>query len=115
MGGYRNGGGRKRAHVQPSSELDVDLSLGCPRSRVENVVSEVTERAGVGGISLATVYHAGRFLQPRSPRRKVYFPEDGTVYFDITPSKYDSSLIKPQVSSEMARGGCPQSFAGGSS
>lgn len=71
---------------------------------VENVVSEVTERAGVGGISLATVYHAGRFLQPRSPRRKVYFPEDGTVYFDITPSKYDSSLIKPQVSSEMSRG-----------
>ena len=53
---------------------------------------------------MATVYHAGRFLQPRSPRRKVYFPEDGTVYFDITPSKYDSSLIKPQVSSEMARG-----------
>jgi hypothetical protein len=27
----------------------------------------------------ATSYHAGRFLQLRSPMQKAYFPEDGTV------------------------------------
>ena len=44
-------------------------------------VADLRERAGLNTISLATSYHAGRFLQPRSPVGKAYFPEDGTVYF----------------------------------
>ncbi|MBX6322837.1 MAG: hypothetical protein IRY94_13490 [Rhodospirillaceae bacterium] len=36
---------------------------------------------GIGGISLATSYHAGRFLRPGAADAKVVFPEDGTVYF----------------------------------
>ncbi len=31
---------------------------------------------GVNMLSLATSYHAGRFLQPGNPRGRVYFPED---------------------------------------
>jgi hypothetical protein len=34
---------------------------------------------GCTTISLATAYHAGRFLQPRSPVRKSYYPEDGPI------------------------------------
>lgn len=70
----------------------------------ETVIREITGRAGLGGISLATVYHAGRFLQPRSPRRKVYFPEDGTVYFQVSPSAYDALRVKPQVASLLSEG-----------
>ena len=36
---------------------------------------------GIGGISLATSYHAGKFLRPAAADSKVVFPEDGTVYF----------------------------------
>ena len=36
---------------------------------------------GLGGISLATSYHAGKFLRPAASDAKVVFPEDGTIYF----------------------------------
>jgi hypothetical protein len=36
---------------------------------------------GIRGITLATAYHAGRFVRPWAPDSKVVFPEDGTVYF----------------------------------
>lgn len=70
----------------------------------DRVVEEITQQAGVGGISLAAVYHAGRFLQPRSPKRHVYFPEDGTVYFHVTPSAYERIRIQPKVASLLERG-----------
>ena len=53
---------------------------------LETVERDLVERAGLNMISLATSYHAGRFLQPRSPCRKAYFPEDGTIYFKPTAS-----------------------------
>ena len=36
---------------------------------------------GLSGINLAVSYHAGKFIHPRSTRHRVYFPEDGVVYF----------------------------------
>ena len=47
----------------------------------DGALGELRDRAGLNSVSLASSYHAGRFLQPRSPKRKVYFPEDGTIYF----------------------------------
>jgi hypothetical protein len=35
--------------------------------------------AGLNTVTLATSYHAGKFLRPHAPRRKVFFPEDGTI------------------------------------
>ncbi len=70
----------------------------------EEVLDEVLGAAGLGGLSIATAYHAGRFLQPRSPRRKVYFPEDGTVYFEPDMRAYRDSQLKPVVSSVVSRG-----------
>ena len=50
---------------------------------------------GVGMISVATSYHAGRFLQPGNPRRRVYFPQDGTVYYRLDPARWTGAGITP--------------------
>lgn len=50
---------------------------------------------GVTMVSLATSYHAGRFLQPGNPRRRVYFPEDGTVYYPPDPARWAGHTITP--------------------
>lgn len=52
--------------------------------------------AGLTSISLATSYHAGRFLQPGNPRRRVYFPEDGTVYYHLDPALWSDAEIAPK-------------------
>ncbi len=66
----------------------------------EEGIITVTNRlrdAGLDTVTLATSYHAGKFLRPHAPRHKVYFPEDGTVYFRPNPSLY--GRIKPRVAS----------------
>ncbi|TNF19007.1 MAG: hypothetical protein EP318_16195 [Rhodobacteraceae bacterium] len=50
---------------------------------------------GVGMISLATSYHAGRFLQPGNPKRRVWFPQDGTVYYRVDEARWEGAEIKP--------------------
>ena len=61
------------------------------------------QAAGLNTVSLATSYHAGRFLQPRSLQRKVYFPEDGTIYFKPTPARWDNIAIRPRVADVVER------------
>lgn len=51
---------------------------------------------GLEGVTLATAYHAGKFLRPHGTGGKVYFPEDGTIYFRPEMARYGA--IKPQVS-----------------
>lgn len=48
-------------------------------------------------VSLATAYHAGKFLSPHNPKRKVIFLEDGTVSFRPDPGLY--GRITPRVHS----------------
>lgn len=50
---------------------------------------------GLNTVSLATSYHAGRFLQPGNPRRRVYFPEDGTVYYRMDNARWAGHEIAP--------------------
>lgn len=50
---------------------------------------------GVNTISLATSYHAGRFLQPGNPKRRVWFPQDGTVYYAVDDDRWDGAEIRP--------------------
>jgi hypothetical protein len=62
----------------------------------ENGVSNSVEEfksLGINTVTLASSYHAGKFLRPKSKIKKVYFPEDGTVYFKSDASKYGE--IKP--------------------
>ncbi|AZO12595.1 MULTISPECIES: hypothetical protein [unclassified Mesorhizobium] len=71
----------------------------------ETVERDIAQRAGLNMISLATSYHAGRFLQPRSPRRKAYFPEDGTIYFKPTATRWADLAIQPKVADVISEGG----------
>src|SRR5436190_18687606 len=70
-----------------------------PWDLADEGVSSVIDRVaalGVNTITIAASYHAGKFLRPHGPSGKVYFPEDGTVYFNADASRY--GLIKPVVS-----------------
>ena len=51
---------------------------------------------GLDTVTIAGSYHAGKFLRPHGRTGKVYFPEDGTVYFRPTERLYGA--IKPLVS-----------------
>lgn len=62
----------------------------------ENGISKSVDefkRIGINSVTLASSYHAGKFLRPKSKINKVYFPEDGTVYFKSDASRYGE--IKP--------------------
>ncbi|HJR20428.1 MAG TPA: hypothetical protein VJ822_02330, partial [Dongiaceae bacterium] len=72
---------------------------------IDQVVADVRDRAGLNGINLATAYHAGRFFQPRSPRRKTYFPEDGTIYFQPDAQLWADRAIVPKVADLVAERG----------
>ena len=48
---------------------------------------------GLDTVTIAGSYHAGKFMRPHGQAGKVYFPDDGTVYFNADPSRYGG--IKP--------------------
>ncbi len=52
---------------------------------------------GLTHINLATAYHAGKFLLPRNPRHRTFFPEDGSVYFRPDLACY--GRIRPRLNS----------------
>jgi hypothetical protein len=59
-------------------------------------ISAVLDRAaglGLDTLSYAGAYHAGKFLRPHGKSGKVYFPEDGTIYFRADPARY--GRVKP--------------------
>lgn len=62
----------------------------------DTAIAELRD-CGLNCISLATSYHAGRFFQPRSPLRKAYFPEDGTIYFSPDARLWQGKRIVPKV------------------
>ncbi|NBN77573.1 hypothetical protein GWI72_04745 [Microvirga tunisiensis] len=85
---------------------------------VEHVTGELAALAGATHLSLAAAYHAGRFIQPRSSRRKIFFPEDGTVYYAPDAGLWQEAEITPRQaavsrdSDLMARLGAAQSGGG---
>src|SRR6202011_2312030 len=54
---------------------------------------EIVSAQGISAVTLALSYHAGKFISRRSTQGRVYFPEDGAVYFNPTLSRYGK--IKP--------------------
>ena len=52
---------------------------------------------GLDTVTIAGSYHAGKFMRPHGKTGKVYFPEDGTVYFNADASRYGA--IKPLANS----------------
>jgi hypothetical protein len=67
--------------------------------RLDEVVAEV-RGLGLNTITLAGSYHAGKFIRPRGRTGKVYFPEDGTVYYRADPTRF--GRIKPAPNSGLA-------------
>lgn len=62
-------------------------------------VAEVVERVrslGLNAVTIAGSYHAGKFLRPHASSGRVYFPEDGAVYFNAERTRYGA--IVPVVS-----------------
>jgi hypothetical protein len=57
---------------------------------------------GLDTVTVAGSYHAGKFLRPHARSGKVYFPEDGAVYFKPEPKRYGA--IKPIPHSMIAAG-----------
>ncbi|MBB2717748.1 UNVERIFIED_ORG: hypothetical protein GGD48_002994 [Rhizobium etli] len=72
---------------------------------LDAIAAEFRNRAGLNTISMATSYHAGRFLQPRSPQQKTYFPEDGTVYFRPDESLWQDKTIQPLMARNVTERG----------
>ncbi|MBB2671696.1 UNVERIFIED_ORG: hypothetical protein GGE64_001631 [Rhizobium etli] len=72
---------------------------------LEAIAAEFRNRAGLNTISMATSYHAGRFLQPRSPQQKAYFPEDGTVYFRPDERLWQDKVIRPLMAGNVTERG----------
>jgi hypothetical protein len=64
---------------------------------LETVLDAVTERAGLGGVTMAAAYHHGRDVFPHNPVRKVHFLEGGTVFFRADPDRYEG-MLRPFVS-----------------
>ena len=59
---------------------------------VERAAGEFRD-LGLDTVTIAGSYHAGKFMRPHGKAGKVYFPDDGTVYFKADPSRYGA--IKP--------------------
>ncbi len=72
---------------------------------IEVTTHDFLNRACVNTISIATSYHAGRFLQPQSPNRKSYYPEDGTIYFLPNEELWCGKEMQPLVAKEIAENG----------
>jgi len=68
----------------------------------QGVSESVAELHGLGlnTVTIAGSYHAGKFLRPHGKNGKVYFPEDGTVYFKADHGRYGG--IKPVANSLLA-------------
>ncbi|MDB5555700.1 MAG: hypothetical protein JWL86_5684 [Rhizobium sp.] len=72
---------------------------------LDRVLLDLCGKSGLNTVSLATSYHAGHFLQPRSPHRKSYFPEDGTVYYRPDPDLWTGKVITPLMARNVTERG----------
>ncbi|MER8186709.1 hypothetical protein [Kitasatospora sp. NPDC094015] len=58
----------------------------------------LTDRAGVGGVTLASVYHEARDVFPHNPRRVVRYLEPGAAYFRPDPARWAGHRLTPAPS-----------------
>jgi hypothetical protein len=63
----------------------------------EVVLRRVRDEGGMKAVHLAVCYHAGLFLLPHNPRRKVYFPLDGSVYYRPHETTHAGRRLQPLV------------------
>jgi hypothetical protein len=76
-------------YTYPWDVIDESVELFCEHAR---------EQLDVDTISLAASYHAAKLILPHNPHRKVYYPEDGSLFFRPDPAAFADSPIQPHVS-----------------
>lgn len=64
-----------------------------------NILMTKFESLGLTRIYLVSAYHAGFFVYPHNPRRKVHLLEDGMTYFHPNENSFDATPLKPKVAS----------------
>ncbi|MEM2876103.1 MAG: hypothetical protein QXL67_04025, partial [Candidatus Bathyarchaeia archaeon] len=68
---------------------------------VDDVLSRI-DSFGFNAVNLAVSYHSGRYILPHNPRQRVYFAEEGVVYFEPHNENYMNTILKPQRSEKYA-------------
>ncbi|SOB83085.1 hypothetical protein [Streptomyces sp. 1331.2] len=61
----------------------------------------LTDRAGVGGVTLAAVYHEARDVFPHNPRRVIRHLEPGAAYFRPDPAAWQGRRLVPTPSTAL--------------
>jgi hypothetical protein len=64
---------------------------------VEQALDVIVE-TGVTNVSLAVSYHVSTYFLPRNPKRKLYYGEDGAIYFHPAAPLYADTDLKPRIS-----------------
>ncbi|MFJ9519478.1 hypothetical protein ACIRPK_14590 [Kitasatospora sp. NPDC101801] len=64
----------------------------------------LTDRAGVGGVTLASVYHEARDVFPHNPRRVIRYLEPGAAYFRPDPARWAGRRLTPLPSTAIGDG-----------
>ncbi|MDH6132783.1 hypothetical protein P3T37_002169 [Kitasatospora sp. MAA4] len=57
----------------------------------------LTDRAGVGGVTLASVYHEARDVFPHNPHRVIRYLEPGAAYFQPDPARWAGRRLVPRA------------------
>jgi hypothetical protein len=65
---------------------------------VNAVLSNVRDRGGLEGVTVASVYHHGRDIFPHGHSRKVHFLEGGVAFFQPDLSRYKGLRLQPKTS-----------------
>ena len=61
----------------------------------DHFFGNLTDRAGVGGLTLASVYHEARDVFPHHPDRVVRYLEPGAAYFRPDPARWADQRLRP--------------------
>ncbi|MCG2679905.1 MAG: family 10 glycosylhydrolase [Kiritimatiellae bacterium] len=68
---------------------------------VDTILEQIRE-IGCREVIVAMAYHAGRFLLPHNPKHRIYYPEDGVVYFKADKVRYAGQRLKPVTASMLS-------------
>ena len=64
---------------------------------VDNVLKNLKD-FGFNSINLAVSYHSGRYILPHNPKWRIFFAEEGVVYFEPHNENYVDTILKPKRS-----------------
>lgn len=61
---------------------------------VETAIDRIAS-LGLDAVSVAVAYHSGKFISPRNPHRRVYFPKGGVIYFKHSELRFKQMPFQP--------------------